>query len=459
MTPRLSPADIVEHALASARRSLVVIVEQEQRLDLRFAASTMTTNGTSSAISTTVIAFEEGPVGVGVGTRSATVRSTSDVDVLVRTAEREASRATPAADISTLTSGTVDDGFNDGAPELPSEILSEVARGLGAAFRRSPDELEWFGYAEATATSTWLGTTTGVRRVHHERAGRLEATGKGQQRSTSAWVGVPTSDFLDVDVAAVEAELLKRLRWARSTLEVAPGRHRLILPPGAVADLVVPLVWGASAREAREGRSAFARQRGGVLVGERIGPRGLWVTSDPDDSRVPVRPFVAAAYSGPTSSVFDNGADLHRSDWIDDGVVRHLIGPRSEQVHSPWARNAADNVIVDAQGAGTLDDVIARTDDALLVTCLWYIREVDPQTMLSTGLTRDGLYQVRDGQIIGEVGNFRFNESPRDMLSRIVDAGEAVVAQPREWADYVDSVVAPPLVIDRVNLSTRSEAL
>ena len=82
-----------------------------------------------------------------------------------------------------------------------------------------------------------------------------------------------------------------------------------------------------------------------------------------------------------------------------------------------------DNLTLDAGGTGTLADVIARTDSALLVTCLWYNRLVDPQTLLLTGLTRDGVYVIRDGEIIGTCGNFRFNESPVSLLGRIVDAG------------------------------------
>jgi predicted Zn-dependent protease len=308
-------------------------------------------------------------------------------------------------------------------------------------------------------SSTWLGTSTGTRRVHHHRAGRLEATAKGPGRTTSTWAGVPTVDFSDIDIAQLAQDLQRRLRWSRKAIEIEPGRHQVILPPGAVGDLLVPLLWGASAREAREGRNAFARPGGGVRVGDTVGPRGLSVATDPHDARLPARPFVATAYTDATTSVFDNGASLQRAAVIDDGVLRHLLGSRWEATNNDWVVAGADNLIVDAAGSGSLDDVIARTENALLVTCLWYIREVDQRSMLSTGLTRDGLFLVRDGAVVGEVGNFRFNISPLDMLARIVDAGEASLAQPREWADYVDAVVAPPLVIDQVNLSTRSDAL
>ncbi len=93
------------------------------------------------------------------------------------------------------------------------------------------------------------------------------------------------------------------------------------------------------------------------------------------------------------------------------------------------------------------------------MTCLWYIREVDAQSLLLTGLTRDGVHVVRDGQIVGAAGNFRFNESPIAMLSRLVDAGEPVDCLPREWGDWFTRARVAPLAIDGFNLSTPSEAV
>ena len=84
---------------------------------------------------------------------------------------------------------------------------------------------------------------------------------------------------------------------------------------------------------------------------------------------------------------------------------------------------------------GTTDDLVAGIDRGLLLTCLWYIREVDPQTLLLTGLTRDGVYLVEDGEVTGEVNNFRFNESPVDLLGRFTEASATVPGFSREWGD------------------------
>jgi predicted Zn-dependent protease len=120
---------------------------------------------------------------------------------------------------------------------------------------------------------------------------------------------------------------------------------------------------------------------------------------------------------------------------------------------------AIDNLILDGPGGGnSLDEMVANTDRGLLLTCLWYIREVDPQTMLLTGLTRDGVYQVEGGEVTGAVNNFRFNESPVDLLSRLSEVGATERTLPREWNDYFIRTSMPPVRVDDFNMSSVSQA-
>ncbi len=102
--------------------------------------------------------------------------------------------------------------------------------------------------------------------------------------------------------------------------------------------------------------------------------------------------------------------------------------------------------------------MIAATERGLLLTCLWYIREVDPQTLLLTGLTRDGVYLIENGQVVGAVNNFRFNESPVDLLGRVTEAGATVPAMSREWSDYFTRTAMPALRVPDFNMSTVSAA-
>jgi predicted Zn-dependent protease len=172
---------------------------------------------------------------------------------------------------------------------------------------------------------------------------------------------------------------------------------------------------------------------------------------------------VIAHASGPDSSVFDNGLPLHPTAWIQDGSLAALHSSRhSAALAGLPVAPAIDNLILAAPTSGaeapTLAEMIASTGRALLLTCLWYIREVDPQVLLLTGLTRDGVYLVEDGEVVGAVNNFRFNESPVVMLGRLLEVGATVPTLPREWGDYFNRAAMPPLRVEGFNMSSVSQA-
>jgi len=123
-----------------------------------------------------------------------------------------------------------------------------------------------------------------------------------------------------------------------------------------------------------------------------------------------------------------------------------------------FAVNTSGAAPTSGPGAPTLEEMIASTGRALLLTCLWYIREVDPQVLLLTGLTRDGVYLVEDGEVVGAVNNFRFNESPVGMLGRLLEVGATVPTLPREWGDYFNRAAMPPVRVEGFNMSSVSQA-
>jgi predicted Zn-dependent protease len=158
--------------------------------------------------------------------------------------------------------------------------------------------------------------------------------------------------------------------------------------------------------------------------------------------------------------VLDNGTQLSSTDWIRDGMLANLFGPAA--VNAEYGLRPAwpiGNLRLEVSGgAGSARDLASGIDDGVVLTCLWYIRVVDPQTMLLTGLTRDGVYVVKGGEVAGAATNFRFNDSPLSMLSRISSAGSPTRTLPREMADYANRAVAPPLVIEGMNFTSVSEA-
>jgi predicted Zn-dependent protease len=297
-----------------------------------------------------------------------------------------------------------------------------------------------------------------MRLRHDSPVGRVEMTGKSHQRSRSTWDGVETHDFKDVSVAKIDANIRQRLEWQAKKIDLPAGRYDTIFPSGSVADIYVYMMWVAGGRDAHEGQSVFSKKGGGTRVGEKLSNVGLQLFSTPTHPVLAGSPFVSASTSSSFTSVFDNGQKQAQVDWIKDGVLQSLVQTRaSAQLTSLPYTPFGDNLIMSVDGAtGNLEDLVKKVDNGLLLTTLWYIRMVDPNSLLLTGLTRDGVYYVKNGEVQGATNNFRWNDSPVSALSRIAHAGATEWTQPREWAGDMTSMSVPPMVIKDFNMSTVS---
>jgi predicted Zn-dependent protease len=469
----LTPQDAVERALASATcDECVVIAEETSEANLRWAGNTLTTNGVSASRDLTVIAICRDRAGARVGVVSRSGATAEQLGALVAEAEKAATESSPAEDAQELPSPARDSAYQTAVagggaawddPPASTEIgvLRGFAGGLGDAFDvAAAGGRRLYGFAEHTMTSLFLGSSSGLRLRHDQPSGKVELNAKTADLSASAWAGAATLDFADVDVAGLEAGLARQLGWAARRVELPAGRYETLLPPAAVADLMIYTYWSAGARDALDGRTVFSKPGGGTRVGERLASLPVTLRSDPAAPGLRAAPFVIAQASSRDASVFDNGLPLAPTEWISGGVLAALRQTRySAGLSGLAATPAIGNLILEAPGAGaSLDDMIARTGRGLLLTCLWYIREVDPQTLLLTGLTRDGVYLVEGGEVTAAVNNFRFNESPVAMLGRIAEAGATGPALPREWSDYFTRSAMPPLRIEGFNMSSVSQA-
>lgn len=461
MSDDLFPAGVtVERALALSRADeAMVIVRDEHEASLRWAGNSMTTNGSSVSRKWAVISvFREGPTLARVGTIASSSVDPDDIEAVVRASEEAARGAEPARDaMPLLEPDTVDHDWAAPATGTGIEVFTDLAEGLSAGFD-SADRL--YGFAHHQMHTTWLGTSTGIRRRFVQPTGSVEINGKRGEGAdlASAWVGVGTADFTDVDVSGLLADLSRRLDWAKRKVELPAGRYETLLPPSTVADLMIYLAWSMEGRGAQEGHTAFARA-GGTRVGERLSDIPLTLYSDPHAPGLEYQPFVAATASSESMSVFDNGLTAERVDWLRDGVISALIYPRATaaEFDAP-ATVPGDNLLLTGGSDATIDDMIARTERGLLLTTLWYIREVDPATLLLTGLTRDGVYLVENGEVTAAVNNFRFNESPLDVLRRVSEAGATELTLPREWKDWFTRTAMPPLRIPDFHMSSVSQA-
>ncbi|MFF4605698.1 metallopeptidase TldD-related protein [Streptomyces sp. NPDC001339] len=478
-----APHEIVERALELSRADgCVVIADEHSGANLRWAGNALTTNGVTRGRTLTVVATVDGAQGTASGVVSRSAVTVDDLEPLVRAAEAAARDAGPAEDAQPLVAGEkASADFTDAPAATSSDVFAAFAPALGESFRQAhAGGRELYGFACHEVVSSYLGTSAGLRLRHDQPTGTLElnarAAGAEGAVPRSAWAGRATRDFTDVDPRELDSELGRRLGWAGRRIELPAGRYETLLPPTAVADLLIYQMWSSGARDATEGRTVFSKPAGGdgdgdaagraggrTRLGERLSELPLTLRSDPRAPGLECAPFVLAHSSGDDASVFDNGLPLTATDWVREGVLNRLLTTRhSAGLTGLPVAPGIDNLLLEGGGSRSLDEMVASAGHdgpALLLTCLWYIREVDPATLLLTGLTRDGVYLVENGEVAGEVNNFRFNESPVDLLSRAVEAGRTERTLPREWSDYFTRAAMPALRIPDFNMSSVSRGV
>ena len=459
-----TPQSLVEHALtASTADDCIAIVRDRSSANLRWANSTLTTNGVMHSLSVTVISFIRRADGVGTASMTGRATTAAAVTDLVHAADAAARAASVAEDANPLVEGEATADWEDGPERTDIHVYDAFAPALGEAFGTARDGGRvLYGFVNHEVTTTYVGSSPGLRLRHVQPTGHYGCTGKTADLSQSAWVGGATRDFRDVDALAMEQTLARRLAWGERRVDLPAGRYDTILPPSAVADLMIDAYWYAGARVAHEGQSVYSSRTEGTRIGERIVNPGVNLWSDPAASGLECAPFVVAGSSDNEQSVFDNGLPIGRNDWIKDGTLTSLVQTRHSaamtgQPMTPFV----DNLALEVDGGdGSVEDLVAGTERGLLLTCLWYIRAVDVQTLLLTGLTRDGVYLVEDGEITGAVNNFRWNESPVDLLRRFTHASATVPAFSREWGDdYFSRTAMPALRVPDFNMSSVSQAL
>jgi predicted Zn-dependent protease len=458
----MTPQQIVDRCLELTKADgCVVLVDESHSANLRWANNTLTTNGIMRSRSVTVIATVDGGTGTSSGVVARSAVTPDTLEPLVRAAEQAARDNGPADDAQPLVTGDAAADWTDEPGETSIAVFGEIAPGLGDAFgrARSADRV-LYGYVEHDVTTTYLGSTSGLRRRHVQPTGHIGITGKSADLTRSAWVGQASRDMTDIDVANLDTELTRRLGWAERRFDLPAGRYDTVLPPTAVSDLMIYAYWVMSARDAHDGRTVFSKPGGGTRVGERLTRHPVTLWSDPAASSMQCAPFVVAHASGAYQSVFDNGLPISRTEWISGGTLDALQQTRrSTTLTGLDMTPVVDNLAMSVAGAtGTADDLVAGIERGLLLTCLWYIREVDPQVLLLTGLTRDGVYLVENGEVVGAVNNFRFNESPVSLLDRFSQAGATLPAFSREWGDYFPRTAMPALRVPDFNMSSTSQA-
>ena len=261
----------------------------------------------------------------------------------------------------------------------------------------------------------------------------------------SGWVKRSANDAARFDAReASEVAIEKALRSVQAKA-IEPGRYTVILEPAATSELVGRMLGGFNARQADEGRSFLSKKGGGNRLGEKLFDEQVNIWADPWDPDVGVLPWDGRSMLA-----------RERADIINGGRVNALeYSPFWAKKQAARAAGSPGNMIMGGSEK-SLAELIANTKKGILVTRTWYIRLVDPQSLLLTGLTRDGTFYIENGKVAYPVKNFRFNESPITMLNNIEEFGKPQIIA----GDEVPLLMLiPPMKLRDFNFTSLSDAV
>ncbi|MCE7040107.1 TldD/PmbA family protein [Dyadobacter sp. CY312] len=300
------------------------------------------------------------------------------------------------------------------------------------------------GFLENQSGYSAMMNSKGLFAYYPSTSVNFSLTVRTEDGTGSGYVAKGYSDISKLDTAAATKIAIQKSLGSVGAKALEPGKYTVILEPTAAAVLLENIFFRMDARSADEGRSFLSKQGGKTKMGEKIMDERVNFYSDPTNPDLPSSPW-----SG-------DGQPQEKRYWIEKGSVKNMHYSRY------WAQKNnvkpvpfPGNMIMDG-GTATLDEMIKSTKQGILVTKLWYIRTVDPQTLLLTGLTRDGTFYIENGKIKHPIKNFRFNESPVIMLNNLETLGkpERVVSTESD-----QNYLIPPMKIREFTFSSLSDAV
>jgi len=309
---------------------------------------------------------------------------------------------------------------------------------------RQAGDLKSAGYLVTGLGASAIGNKAGMFAYRPNTSVNYTLTVRTDDGTGSGWAAADHPDWKQIDARRVADRATEKARASRSPVAIEPGRYTVILEPQAVGDLVQLIANYADARSTDEGRSPFVKQGGGNKIGEKITDERVTLFSDPTDPQL-----LGQAYDG-------EGMPLGRQVWIENGVLKQLYYSRFWAKKQGKTATGGPTSLKMAGGTQTIDDLVKSTTRGVLVTRLWYLREVDPRTILYTGLTRDGTFLIENGKIVKSLRNFRFNESPLFMLNNLEALGQTErLAGTEQGGD----VAMPAIKVRDFNFTSLSEAV
>ena len=327
------------------------------------------------------------------------------------------------------------------ADMTPAQRTDLVAKSLRTA---KDNKLTAAGFLQNSAGFSAMMNTKGLFAYTPYTDINFSVTMRTEDGKGSGYSSRDYEDIAQMDTLAFTKIAAQKATGSAGARAIEPGKYTVILEPAASVVLLENLWGGLDQRSADEGRSFLSKKGGGTKLGEKMLDERVTMFSDPMYSAMP-----GSNWNG------DGRPQIKRT-WIDKGVIKTLYNSRywagktkAESIPGP------DSIVMEG-GTQTLEELIKGTEKGILVTRLWYIRAVDPQTLLYTGLTRDGTFYIENGQIKFPVKNFRFNESPIIMLNNLDALG---IPERTVSGESNQSAMIPPMRIRDFTFTSLSDAV
>jgi predicted Zn-dependent protease len=320
----------------------------------------------------------------------------------------------------------------------PSQRRDGVKAALDRARGRG---LNASGFFETSARWSAIANKKGNFGFHRSTHAAYSTTMRTADGTGSGYARLGSPRLSDIDPSAHAERAARKAETSANPQDLPPGRYTVILEPEAVADLLMFLTFALNARTADEGRSFLSKPGGGTRLGEKLFADSVTLRSDPFNPHNPGTPWAEGGFHG-RGGRGSGGLPARKTTWIENGVVKTLAVDRY------WAgKTKVDPVPLSGglvlEGSDqSLEALIGETERALLVTRFWYIRSVNPQNAMVTGLTRDGVWLIEKGKIVHPVNNFRFNDSPVNLLKNLEATSVATPAGSELFALTVPAIRA-----------------
>jgi predicted Zn-dependent protease len=319
------------------------------------------------------------------------------------------------------------------------------AEAVGKSIQVSKDaKLQAAGYLENTTSFNAIMNSKGLFAYNTDTDVVFTITTRNEAGTGSGYAARGFNDVTKLDTFSATKVATAKANGSIGARAIEPGKYTVILEPVAVAYMLENMFFGLDARNADEGRSFMSKPGGGNRIGEQLMDPKVNIFSDPFNSELP-----SATWNR-------EGQPMEKRSWIENGIVKNLSYSRYWADKKNVAPVPGPGNIIMTGGSESIEEMIKSTEKGVLVSRLWYIRMVDPQTLLLTGLTRDGTFYIENGEIKFPVKNFRFNESPVIMLNNL----EALGKPERSISvESYRSYLVPPMKVRDFTFSSLSDAV